>query len=191
MIRGLRALYLVLVLLVLLDFELLDFELLLFVLRLVPPPRLAVALFAAPRLAVVLLPLVLLLLALLPAVLLPAVLRLAAVRLVAVRFVELLEALRPVVLFELFPLFALGALRALEPALLRLRVAAAFFAEAERCAVGREPAAAPPLRPPFLAGSLFTVLPRPEPLFLPPPVILFTVAQARFSALFSETPRFS
>src|SRR5580704_10151482 len=31
--------------------------------------------------------------------------------------------------------------------------------------------------------------PRPEPLFLPPPVSLLTVAQARRSASFSETPR--
>jgi hypothetical protein len=49
----------------------------------------------------------------------------------------------------------------------------------------------PPLRPPFFAGSLFSFLPRPEPLFLPPPLLLFTVAQARRSASFSETPRFS
>jgi len=29
-------------------------------------------------------------------------------------------------------------------------------------------AAFPPLRPPFLAGALFTGLPRPEPLYSPP-----------------------
>ena len=34
-------------------------------------------------------------------------------------------------------------------------------------------------------------LPRPEPLFLPPPVSLFTVAHARRSASFFEVPRFS
>ena len=32
--------------------------------------------------------------------------------------------------------------------------------------------------------------PRPEPLFLPPPVVLLTVAQARASAVSAETPRF-
>jgi hypothetical protein len=34
-------------------------------------------------------------------------------------------------------------------------------------------------------------LPLPEPLFLPPPVSLFTVAQARRSASPREVPRFS
>ncbi|UQA59502.1 hypothetical protein E8A73_003035 [Polyangium aurulentum] len=71
------------------------------------------------------------------------------------------------------------------------RVSAAFFAAALRAEAGRAAAAAPPLRPPFLAGSLFTVLPRPEPLFLPPPVILLTVAHARASAWRSGTPRAS
>ena len=46
----------------------------------------------------------------------------------------------------------------------------------------------PPLRPPFLAGSLFVALPLPEPLFLPPPLILLTVAQALLSASSCETP---
>ncbi len=46
-------------------------------------------------------------------------------------------------------------------------------------------------RPPFLAGALLTFLPRPEPDFLPPLVDLFTVAQARFLAVFFETPFFS
>src|SRR6266853_277055 len=64
----------------------------------------------------------------------------------------------------------------------RLRVWAAFFAEAERSANDRTAEAAPPLWPPFLAGAVLLFLPRPEPLFLPPPVILFTVAQARRAA---------
>jgi len=51
--------------------------------------------------------------------------------------------------------------------------------------------AAPPLRPPSRAGSLLVARPRPEPLFFPPPSILFTVAQARRSASFRGTPRFS
>jgi hypothetical protein len=37
----------------------------------------------------------------------------------------------------------------------------------------------------------FSGLPRPEPLFSPPPLSLFTVAQARRSASPDETPRFS
>jgi hypothetical protein len=76
-------------------------------------------------------------------------------------------------------------------ALLRARVAAAFFADAERAAAGRAAEAAPPFLPPFLAGALLTGLPRPEPLCLPPPVLLLTVAQARRSASPSGTPRFS
>jgi len=52
-------------------------------------------------------------------------------------------------------------------------------------------AAFPPLRPPFLAGALLTFLPRPDPLFLPPPVIALTVAHARRSASSSGTPRSS
>src|SRR5687767_12464227 len=51
---------------------------------------------------------------------------------------------------------------------------------------------APPFLPPFLAGAVLSFLPYPEPPgFLPPPVILLTVAHARFSASSSETPRFS
>ena len=73
----------------------------------------------------------------------------------------------------------------------RALVAAAFLADAERSADGRAAAALPPSRPPFRAGALLTGLPTPEPLFLPPPVILFTVAQARRSASCSESPRFS
>jgi len=52
-------------------------------------------------------------------------------------------------------------------------------------------AAAPPLRPPSRAGSLLVARPLPEPLFLPPPSILFTVAHARRSASLRGTPRFS
>lgn len=79
----------------------------------------------------------------------------------------------------------------LYPLALRLRVCAAFLAEAERAAAGRAAEAALPFLPPFFAGALLTALPRPEPLCLPPPVILFTVAHARRSAPFSGTPRFS
>jgi len=50
---------------------------------------------------------------------------------------------------------------------------------------------APPFRPPLRAGALFVLRPRPEPLFLPPPDDLFTVAQARRSASSFDTPRFS
>jgi hypothetical protein len=39
--------------------------------------------------------------------------------------------------------------------------------------------ARPPIFPPLRAGERLTFLPRPEPLRLPPPVILLTVAQAR------------
>ena len=74
---------------------------------------------------------------------------------------------------------------------LRFRVSAAFFAEADRSALGRAAAAAPPLRPPFFAASLVSGLPRPEPDLLPPPESLLTVAQARRSASASGTPRSS
>jgi len=72
-----------------------------------------------------------------------------------------------------------------------LRVAAAFLAEAERSSAEREAEARPPALPPFFEGLVSMALPRPEPLFLPPPVSLFTVAQARLSASFLPTPRFS
>ena len=49
----------------------------------------------------------------------------------------------------------------------------------------------PPLRPPFRAEAVLISLPRPEPLFLPPPVSLLTVAQARRSASSFGVPRFS
>jgi hypothetical protein len=51
--------------------------------------------------------------------------------------------------------------------------------------------ALPPLRPPFRDEAVLMALPRPEPLFLPPPVSLLTVAQARRSASSFEVPRFS
>ena len=73
----------------------------------------------------------------------------------------------------------------------RARVRAALFAEAERIRAGLPAEAAPPSRPPFRAGALFIDFPRPEPDALPPPVIAFTVAQARRSASFSSTPLFS
>jgi hypothetical protein len=73
----------------------------------------------------------------------------------------------------------------------RFRVAAAFFADAERAAFGRLAAACPPFLPPFFEGARFSFLPRPEPLFLPPPVSAFTVAQARRAASFLEVPFFS
>src|SRR5262249_29500850 len=77
------------------------------------------------------------------------------------------------------------------PFLLRARVAAALRAEAERSALVRWALAAPPFLPPVRDDSLLTDLPRPDPLFLPPWVLLLTVAQARRSASFSDTPRFS
>jgi hypothetical protein len=105
-------------------------------------------------------------------------------------------------------------------AALRLRVAAPFFAAAERerdvvvdffAAVERllvdvdffavalddvereevDFFAAPPFLPPRLEGVVSFFLPRPEPLFLPPPSCAFTVAYARRSASFFESPFFS
>src|SRR3954470_4801259 len=89
-----------------------------------------------------------------------------------------------------------AVLRAAERfATLRLRVAAAFFAERERAAAGRLaealPPRGPPIRPPFLAETLVSGTPRPEPLLLPPPVSLLTVAQARRSASCLGVPRSS
>jgi hypothetical protein len=52
-------------------------------------------------------------------------------------------------------------------------------------------AARPPFLPPFREELRFDFFPRPDPLFLPPSVSLFTVAQARRSASPRETPRFS
>jgi len=77
----------------------------------------------------------------------------------------------------------------------RLRVAAAFFAERERAAAGRLadalPPRGPPIRPPRPDETLLFLTPRPEPRRLPPPVSLFTVAQARRTASFVPTPRCS
>ena len=50
---------------------------------------------------------------------------------------------------------------------------------------------AAPFLPPLRAGPLLVLRPRPEPLFLPPPDSLFTVAHARAFAVFADTPRSS
>ena len=74
----------------------------------------------------------------------------------------------------------------------RFLVAAAFLAAADRSARGRAAEAAPPIRPPRCAAGWPVDLPRPEPPgALPPASSLLTVAQARRSASFSETPRLS
>jgi hypothetical protein len=73
----------------------------------------------------------------------------------------------------------------------RRRVAAPLRAAAEREDFEREAEALPPFFPPRRDEVLVVFLPRPDPLFFPPPVSLFTVAQARRSASRSETPRFS
>jgi hypothetical protein len=101
------------------------------------------------------------------------------------------RALDAALFFALAGAFFAAVVRPALAAAFRLRVAAAFFAAALLAAAGRALDAAPPLRPPFFAGSLFTGLPTPDPDFFPPPVILLTVAQARRSASSSETPRFS
>ncbi len=46
-------------------------------------------------------------------------------------------------------------------------------------------------RPPRREADRFSFLPRPEPLCLPPPLSLLTVAHARRAASLRETPRFS
>jgi len=74
---------------------------------------------------------------------------------------------------------------------LRLRVAAAFLAEAERSSAERDAEPWPPFWPPFFDELVSLLWPRPEPLFLPPPVSLLTVAQARRSASSLPTPRCS
>ena len=73
----------------------------------------------------------------------------------------------------------------------RRRVDAALRAEAEREDLEREAAARPPFLPPLREELLLAFFPRPEPLFLPPPVSLFTVAQARRADSPRPTPRFS
>ena len=90
----------------------------------------------------------------------------------------------PPVLFRLLPPLPFSA----SALALRRRVAAPFRAAAERDAFDREAA---PLRPPLREELLVLFFPRPDPLFLPPPSSLFTVAQARRSASRRETPRFS
>ena len=70
-----------------------------------------------------------------------------------------------------------GVLRCHAFALFRLRVAAAFLAEADRSAGDRDAAAAPPSLPPFLLETLVSGTSRPLPDLFPPPVSLFTVAQ--------------
>src|SRR5205085_10484300 len=74
---------------------------------------------------------------------------------------------------------------------LRFRVAAAFFADATRAALGRAAAALPPRRPPFLLETCVSFTPRPLPDLLPPPDSLLTVAQARRWASFFGRPRSS
>jgi hypothetical protein len=78
-----------------------------------------------------------------------------------------------------------------EVAALRLRVAAAFFAEALRSRAGRAAARLPPMLPPFSLETVVSGTPRPLPDRLPPPDSLLTVAQARRSASFVGTPRSS
>jgi hypothetical protein len=73
----------------------------------------------------------------------------------------------------------------------RFRVAAAFLAERLRAAADRDADARPPFRPPFRLGALLFFFPRPDPLFLPPPLSLLTVAHARRSASPFEVPRCS
>jgi hypothetical protein len=48
----------------------------------------------------------------------------------------------------------------------------------------------PPFRPPLRDAVLLSFFPRPLPLFFPPRLSLFTVAQARRDASFLLTPRF-
>ena len=80
---------------------------------------------------------------------------------------------------------------AVPPPARRFRVAAAFRPAADFAALLRAADARPPSRPPFFDADRFSFLPRPEPLFLPPPDSWFTVAQARAAASFRETPRSS
>ena len=63
-----------------------------------------------------------------------------------------------------------------------VREAAAFLADAERADAGREAEAAPPFLPPSSLETWVSGTPRPLPDLLPPPDSLFTVAQARRSA---------
>src|SRR6266511_4392829 len=56
----------------------------------------------------------------------------------------------------------------------RLRVRAAFLAEAERAAADRDADALPPILPPLCAEACVSGTPRPLPDLLPPPVSLLT-----------------
>src|SRR5690349_3768611 len=78
-------------------------------------------------------------------------------------------------------------LRRLPPLLRRLDEPLREREELDRDAAARRPPFLPPLRDELR----FDFFPRPDPLFLPPPVSLFTVAHARRSASPRETPRFS
>ncbi|HEY6401490.1 MAG TPA: hypothetical protein VI479_08775 [Blastocatellia bacterium] len=69
------------------------------------------------------------------------------------------------------------------------RVVAARFADALRVAVDLLDDAAARLRLLFLAAAFLAVLALPDPLFLPPPEIKLTVAQARRSASSAPRPR--
>lgn len=110
------------------------------------------------------------------------------------RFVVLRDLLAPDVRFELA---RRPAVPVREVALLPERVER--FAPPRLDVVLRAVAARflPPLAPAFFAffraagrrRAAFAEL--PEPPFIPPPVSLFTVAQARDSAVFSEAPFFS
>ena len=66
-----------------------------------------------------------------------------------------------------------------------------FLAAALRSAFGRDAETSPPSLPPLRDATCVSGLPRPDPLLLPPPLSLFTVAQARRSASSSLTPRLS
>src|ERR1700709_1677989 len=69
------------------------------------------------------------------------------------------------------------------------RVRAAFLPALTRVACDCDE---PPMRPPLREELLSSVFPRPDPPgFLPPWLVLFTVAQARRSASFFDVPRFS
>jgi hypothetical protein len=68
------------------------------------------------------------------------------------------------------------------------RVLAALRADSDFDRAERAAEAAPPFLPPFRAGALLTGFPRPEPESFPLPPILFTVAQALFSASGSDPP---
>jgi hypothetical protein len=131
----------------------------------------------------------------------------ARARLPALFRARLLDALAPEAFFRAVPFEARfravppddrllavvpdARFRGADPPAFRLRVAAAFRAEAERADLDRDADARPPARPPFRAGAVFVFFPRPAPLLRPPPDILFSVAHARRSASFFGTPRLS